>query len=145
MNNQPCPFLKGDELRVFYPDIQLWHNGIVCEIIPGPFGFPSASMIHNSKRGGGVCIVSLEEFSGGNPVFLNRRPSSPEYAEAVVSRAQSQLGQPYSALLQNCEHFTTWAFTGVPQSEQLRAIGWIAAIGAVAVGIMASDSEGNRA
>ncbi len=145
MNNRAFPFLKGDEIRVFYPDLQLWHNGIVCEVIPGPFGFRSARIVHNSKRGGGVCIVSIEEFSGGNPVFLHRRPASPEHVEAVVSRATSQLGQPYSALFQNCEHFTTWAFTGVPESEQLQVIGWIAAIGAVAVGVLTSDSEGSRA
>jgi hypothetical protein len=144
MNLQPFPFLKGDELRVYYPDIQLWHNGIVTDVLPGPFGFPSATMIHNSKRGGGVCTVSLEEFSGGNPVFLSRRPPSPEYAAAVVSRARSQLGQHYSALFQNCEHFTTWAFSGVPQSGQLQTIGWIVAIGAVAAGLMASDSRADR-
>jgi hypothetical protein len=101
-------------------------------------------MIHNSKRGGGVCTVSLEEFSGSNPVFLSRRPPSPEYAAAVVRRAESQVGQPYNALFQNCEHFTTWAFSGVPQSGQLQTIGWIVAIGAVAAGLMASDSGADR-
>jgi hypothetical protein len=98
-------------------------------------------MVHNSKRGGGVCEVSLEEFSGGNPVFLNRRAPSPEYAEAVVSRAYSLLGKPYNAVFHNCEHFTTWAFTGVPKSEQLQALGWIAAIGIATIGLLASDSE----
>lgn len=62
----------------------------------------------------------------------------------MVSRAQSQLGQPYSALFQNCEHFTTWAFTGVPQSGQLQTIGWIVAIGAVTAGLMASDAGADR-
>lgn len=140
---QQFPFVKGDELRVYYPDIGLWHNGIVAEVVPSPYGWSSAHVIHNSKRGGGVCVVSLEEFASGNTVQLNNRPL-PEYAELVVSRAQRFLGQPYNAFSLNCEHFTTWVLTGVPHSEQLQSIVWVAALGAAAVGLMMVSDSGNE-
>jgi len=113
-----CPFQIGDELRVFYPDLGLDHFGIVYQVLSGWNGW-LVRVIHNSKHGGGVCIVTLDEFSCGNEIFINRRAISEAHRQAIIARAVGALGHPYG-VLENCEHFTTWCYTGIAESRQLQ-------------------------
>jgi hypothetical protein len=114
----------GDELEVSYPDLHgIAHRGLVYRFIEGPLGVEAIEIIHNSKSGGGVCVVSWEDFAQGQPVRLRRRPSSPEHARQIIALADSVKGHPYDAGKANCEHFTDWCYNGGTQakSETLQA------------------------
>lgn len=114
----------GDELEVSYPDLHgIPHRGLVYRLIEGPLGVRAVEIIHNSKRGGGVCVVNWEDFAQEQPVRLRRRPSSPEHANSIIALAESVKGHPYDAGKANCEHFTDWCYNGSTQakSETLNA------------------------
>jgi hypothetical protein len=95
-------------------------------------------IIHNSKRGDGVCVVSWEDFAQEQPVRLRRRPSSPGHARRIIALAESVKGHPYDAGKANCEHFTDWCYNGGTQakSETLQA-GVLVGSLAVVLGIAA--------
>jgi hypothetical protein len=114
----------GDELEVSYPDLHgIPHRGLVYRLIEGPLGVEAIEIIHNSKRSGGVCVVSWEDFAQGQVVRCRRRPSSPEHAQQIIALADSVKGHPYDAGKANCEHFTDWCYNGGTQakSETLQA------------------------
>jgi len=127
---------RADEIEIWYPELHgIPHRGIIHSIQSGPFGV-SINVIHNSKRGGGVCIVSLPEFEQGKLVNLRRRAESPEHADDVIARAESAIRHPYHVTIANCEQFTDWCYTGQPgKSETLKAGGWLAA-GLVGIGLL---------
>jgi hypothetical protein len=108
----------GDELEVSYPDLHgIPHRGLVYRLIEGPLGVQAVEIIHNSKRGGGVCVVSWEDFAQEQSVRLRRRPSSPEHARQIIALAESVKGHPYDAGKANCEHFTDWCYNGGTQAK----------------------------
>jgi hypothetical protein len=136
------PMSPGDELEVSYPDIRpIPHRGLIHRIHEGPYGVEGLDIIHNSKVGGGVCIVSVAGFSQGQEVRLRRRPASPEHAQAIVERAERLLGHPYT-IVTNCEHFTDFCYNGVEgESPTLQAT---VVIGAVAVLVSIAALKENR-
>ncbi len=112
------PMGIGDELEVSYPDLHgIPHRGLVYRLIEGPDGVDAIEIIHNSKRGGGVSVVSWEDFAEGQMVRLRRRPSSPEHARQVIALAGSVKGHPYDTGVANCEHFTDWCYNGGAQAK----------------------------
>jgi hypothetical protein len=124
----------GDELEVSYPDLHgIPHRGLVYRLIEGPLGVQTIEIIHNSKRGGGVCVVSWEDFAQGQPVRCRRRPSSTQHAQQIIALADRVKGHPYDAAKANCEHFTDWCYNGGTEakSETLRGAGIV--VGSLAV------------
>jgi hypothetical protein len=114
----------GDELEVFYPDLfGIPHRGVVYQLIEGPPGVESIEIIHNSKRHGGVCVVSWDDFAQCQMVKLRRRPESPEHADQIIALAESIIGHLYDTAKANCEHFTDWCYSGGTEanSETLQA------------------------
>lgn len=78
-------------------------------------------VIHNAKSGF-VHEDLLEMFAAGLPVALKSRVARNSYEQRlIVERARSLLGQKYDLLNFNCDHFATFAQTGVAFSPQLRA------------------------
>jgi hypothetical protein len=128
----------GDWVRVFSSRFGVWHHGIVRRLFFVPGGI-AVEIIHNTK-GGGVGAVDWYRFADGNPVLLHRRPQSPAHATDVVARAEANIGKPYALFAQNCEHFASFAFTGLAESTTVSGLAWLAA-GVVTVAILTSDSR----
>lgn len=59
-----------------------------------------------------ICIVTLETFAKGKPIFIvNSKISYPR--EEVMARAVSRLGEEkYNLVTNNCEHFVRWCRSG---------------------------------
>jgi hypothetical protein len=99
----------GDEIEID-TDIPLirHHRGLIHNVGNGT---PSqVKVIHNNK-GPGVEVLGWDGFSQGQEVRLLRRPSSPEHARAIWTRATLEIGHPYHPLT-NCEHFTDYCYKG---------------------------------
>jgi hypothetical protein len=111
------------------------HHGVVRRV-EGPY----IEVIHNVKNGG-VILSSLEEFSEGGLVSLERRPSSPAHARLILATADANLGKPYSAFYQNCEHFCWFCYTLEPKSATVQAFVTLAAVGVLALAAFTSDSN----
>jgi hypothetical protein len=139
------PMGIGDELEVSYPDLHgIPHRGLVYRLVEGPLGVEAIEVIHNSKRAGGVCVVSWDGFAQGQTVRLRRRPGSAEHAHQIIALAEKLKGHPYDAGNANCEHFTDWCYNGGVQakSETLQAGVLIGSI-VVALGIAAFAGDRN--
>lgn len=136
------PIQPGDEIEVRYPEIHpIPHRGLVSAIVESGLGVVDVQVAHNSKSQGGVCIVSWNQFSQGQPVKLLRRPSSVEHRIAILERARANIGHPYDGAAANCEHFTDYCYSGKPgESPTLQAgIAILAGVGCVFY--FASDRE----
>jgi lecithin:retinol acyltransferase len=107
------PVLPGTLVKAISPGLWPHHLGIVAG--SGPDG--TLVMIHSRERG--VEVTSFEDFAHGRPIDIVATPYSVEHQRAVLERACSQIGRPFSLVFANCEHFSNWAFYGVPRSPQL--------------------------
>lgn len=107
------PVLPGMLVRALSSGLWPHHLGILAG--SGPDG--TLLIIHSRERG--VEFTSLEDFALGRPIEVVATPYSAEHQRAVLERACSQIGRPFSLVLANCEHFANWAFYGVPRSPQL--------------------------
>ncbi len=76
------------------------------------------SVIHASRRYGGVLETSEKQFSRGKPIRIIPH-SSPLSGTELVVRARQKIGQRYGVLTRNCEHFVQWVIAGEPRSGQL--------------------------
>ena len=119
------PILAGDWVRVYVPRLGVWHHGIVRWLYYVQNGI-AVQIVHNDKNRG-VSVIDWYEFADGNDIFLHARPSQ-GHAQAVVTRANANIGKPYYFFAQNCEHFASFAFTGEAKSESMRALGSMAVI-----------------
>ncbi len=92
----------------------------------GIFDANDGSVIHfagepgATKRTARVRRDTAQRFARGAPVVSFPHRGVRVYPpEEVVRRAALQIGQGgYDLLWNNCEHFATWAKTGVPRSVQ---------------------------
>jgi hypothetical protein len=132
------PVQLGDWIRVYSAQYGVWHHGVVRRLVLVPVGI-AVEVIHNTK-GGGVSVIDWYDFGSGNPILLHRCPESPTHAAQVVARAEANLGKPYFLFAQNCEHFASFAFNGVAESESLQTLGVMVA-GVFAVAILTSDGR----
>lgn len=76
------------------------------------------TVIHSSRRFGQVAETSQQQFSRGTPIRVvpyKAVLSGPE----IVARARGKIGQRYSVMTRNCEHFVTWVMSGRARSGQL--------------------------
>lgn len=90
------------------------HVGIVTD----RFSDGKPMVISNSKRFGCVVEESIDAFAGGNPVTRDTLQSTEPYW-LVLNRARSRLGERYSLLSFNCEHFVRFAIGLTPNSPQI--------------------------
>ena len=96
--------------------------------------------IHNTYRRGFVERASIEEFSLGRTIRIDKRARrGTEWI--VVERAESRLGDEYDFVNFNCEHLATYAATGEASSGQIAFLGF-GAVAAIVVGIIALFSGG---
>jgi hypothetical protein len=64
--------------------------------------------------------VTLEQFSGGRPVFVVQHGELPFDVEQILERARCRLGENrYRLMTNNCEHFVEWCLYGVQRSFQV--------------------------
>jgi len=116
------PFVPGQELEVRYPDLgNVPHRGIVRYVFWNGYKW-DVRVAHNSKTSRGVGIVSVEQFAQGNPIKVLRTPSSGEQQNVILQRVDSAIaaGVRYYLLVGNCEHFSTWCYTGAAESPSLQ-------------------------
>src|SRR5260370_558030 len=131
--------LPGQWVRVWVQTLGgLWHHGIVQWVYRN--GDTCIEIVHNVKNTG-VMVSSLEEFSNGGLVFLERRPISPAPAEVIVRTAEENIGKEYSAFSQNCEHFCAFCYTWEAKSETVQAWVSLAALAGLAFAAFTSDSN----
>ena len=76
------------------------------------------TVIHSSARFGVVAETGMDDFTGGRPVRAVPF-ASPLSGARIVARARGRIGQRYSLLTRNCEHFATWCLQGEARSAQL--------------------------
>jgi hypothetical protein len=81
----------------------------------------------NSARKRGVCEETFEEFSGGHPLTAESRTSQLPRA-VIVQRARSAIGQRYSLVHFNCDHFVEWTMGREPSSRQLQTWATVASL-----------------
>ena len=64
--------------------------------------------------------VTLEQFSGGRPIFVVQHGDLPFTVEQIIERARGRLGESrYRLLTNNCEHFVEWCLYDVQRSFQV--------------------------
>jgi Lecithin retinol acyltransferase len=123
---------KSDWLR---PD----HEGIAGRITPSG----EQEVIHARERG--VEVTNIREFAAGRHIELTDCSRSCGHQRIVLQRAYSRIGSPYNLLVANCEHFSRWAFYGVPDSPQLgRYIGGALLCALIVLGIGNAGAGGGR-
>jgi len=88
-------------------------------------GIGNGLVIHYSGladglESGPICVVSLDEFSGGDPIKIKSHFGRKYSVTKVIERAKSRLGEDaYSIWGNNCEHFVEWCIDGKHQSNQV--------------------------
>jgi hypothetical protein len=101
-------------------------------------------VIENNPHRRGVGYRTLEDFSNGRSVWIERPAQSCQEANAIVSRAESQFGRPYHLLTFNCEHFVTQALGLEAESKQLQQCALTAALGLTLALALASGAQSRR-
>ncbi|PYV19491.1 MAG: hypothetical protein DMG21_01405 [Acidobacteria bacterium] len=117
--------MKEAEMYVYYFGEGAILRAKTPGILPDHLGIAGRRRLHgvqeviHSRPPFGVQVTTLEEFAKGRHVEAVCLPDSPEHGQEVLARAYSQIGRPWT-LTGNCEHFASWAFSGGPDSPQLR-------------------------
>lgn len=97
----------------------------------------NGQVLHNTP-GRGEHISSLEAFSGGRKVRVQRRTFAER--EAALARASQWRSRPYHLLRNNCEHTVSRARSGRRTSPQLR--GWALGLGLAGAALLATRHPG---
>jgi hypothetical protein len=106
-------WIPGAVLRVYSKRWQVWHFGIAGSLtVQGPM------VMHASKDRGQFVLTTCDEFSEGEPIEYTWVPESLEEQQAVLTRAEGQLGNPYRLSDLDCEDYVNWIVTGVARSPQ---------------------------
>lgn len=109
-------FEPGDQLRVHGPLFA--HVGM----------FLGDGAVFHAPKGGTARIDDYDTFAEGHtPELVSRLPVEDRYE--AVKRALGLVGQPYDALMRNCEHAVSYAQTGEASSPTLRALAGLAIVG----------------
>lgn len=95
------------------------HVGIVTDAT-GSDGWPT--ILHASDHFGGVVETTASDFIAkrAGPLCYHGRLGTLTSGE-MLSRGRAQIGTPYHATRNNCEHFVTRSAGETPQSPQLSA------------------------
>ena len=86
---------------------------------------------------------TLEDFTGGASAWLEFPVQCWQTADAIIERAESQLGRLYDVFTFNCEHFVALSLGLEPESKQLQSFGWLA-FGLLVFGAIASHQPQTR-
>lgn len=90
--------------------VRIWHFGIFTE---------SGTVIDHGP--GGTKEGSLEDFSGGGQIYVEKHRNPHVSPSEVVRRARSYIGRwNYSAIFKNCEHFINQCRNGSKYSHQVK-------------------------
>ena len=74
----------------------------------------------NGYSSGEITTTSVEAFSNGKGIAVQKHPNRKHDREDSVNRAFSRLGEDwYNVLINNCEHFVTWCIEGFHSSSQV--------------------------
>src|SRR5438309_1982246 len=84
------------------------HKGIIHSVVIAGTAV-TVWIIDNNPSRGFVGYRTLEDFTSGKPAWLETVVQSWQVADAIISRADSQLNRLYDLLTFNCEHFVTLA------------------------------------
>lgn len=105
--NQSRPHQVGDVLRV---TVYGWvlHEGILTA---------EGTVISNSRRNGYVVEESVRAFAGGRRI-TNIGPLSETSPHLAIAHARTRLGQKYSLMSDNCQHFVRHCYQVKPTSPQ---------------------------
>jgi len=76
-------------------------------------------IISNSLRSGQVTEEPVNVFTNGKTIKVHNYPSK-KIPEDVIARAKSKIGQAYSLISWNCEHFVRWVHGLKVESKQLQ-------------------------
>ena len=91
----------------------------------------SNGLVKDNTPEAGRHLTTFEGFSAGKQGFILRSPRS-DYENALVEqRTLSNLGDPYDAAKDNCEHDASFSQTGVAVSPTANAIGAVLGVGLV--------------
>jgi hypothetical protein len=93
--------------------------------------------IANNVKLAGISISDWHVFADGREIFLHRRAESVQ-VPAILRRVDESMGKTYSLLTQNCEHFASYAFTGVAESKTVTGVGVLVAA-VVIIGLLGSN------
>jgi hypothetical protein len=115
----------GDWVKVYVPELGVWHHGNVRYIYPVAGGL-AVAIAHNVKQSG-VTISDWYDFADGNVVMLEQHAWSAVHVDEIIARVDANVGKPYYLFAQNCEHFASFAFTGKAESKSVQVVGGIAA------------------
>ena len=124
VDNRGTRYPVGAEVRIRRPYV-INHHAI---IVGGSVATLGPVMLIDNAKADGVSLRPLEEVAAGDPVEVVARPQSAEHANHIVERAYSQIGKRYDLISQNCEHFSSWCYSGKPRSIQLQGFGFLAAV-----------------
>ena len=105
---------RGDQIYVFREFINIHgvyqHHGIDCG---------DGTVIHYRKGTETIERNPIEYLSDGRQIYV-KKYSVRYIPDTTIKRAESRLGErKYNLLFNNCEHFATWAVTGVSHSQQV--------------------------
>lgn len=123
VDNSGTRYPVGTHIRIRRP-YGINHHGIVAG---GSIATLGPVMLIDNAKAEGVSRRLLEEVAAGDPVEIVDRPQSAAHANHIVERAYSQIGRPYDLFSQNCEHFSTWCYDGMPRSRQLHGLAFLVA------------------
>jgi hypothetical protein len=118
------PIMEGDWVRVM-SRVGVWHHGIVRRLVRVSGGIRVE--IANNVKLSGITATDWHSFSEGREVVLHRRASSPQVQE-ILARVEKSMGKTYHLLVQNCEHFASYAFTGKAESKYVQVLGLVAGV-----------------
>lgn len=93
------------------------HKGVVSD----RFRYGKPMVIASSQASNGVVENGWDEFADGKQVFTEGYPSRLSPQE-VLWRARSMIGERYSVLTSNCEHFVRRCHGLTPESPQAAAV-----------------------
>ena|ERR1700691_1540982 len=130
------PILAGDWVRVLSPARGVWHHGIVRRLVPQWDGGIAVEIANNVKLGG-VSLSDWHVFADGQEIILHRRAPADQVPQ-ILRRVDGSMGKTYNLLTQNCEHFASYAFTGVAESKMVTGVGVLVAA-VVILGLLGSS------
>jgi hypothetical protein len=134
MNQIPYDnWIPGGVLRVYSRRRGVWHFGIA-----GATGASGPSVMHASKDRGQFVVTSYSEFAEGEQVEYTWLPESFERQQAVLTRAESQIGKAFKLLNADCEDYVNWIVTGVARSPQRERVALAALIVLVIGGVLSA-------
>lgn len=128
----PSPVQQGDLLMRKKNSGSGWHYGTGL----------SNGLVKDNTPELGKHITTWDGFAAGKPALIIRRERSALENAFVEARTLSNLGDPYDAAVDNCEHDANFSQTGVAVSPTADFWGAVTVVGLSLFGLkMLSDAN----